>query len=110
MAAAVLLRVFRIRDATLRAVLWTGAALTSALAALGVPSVGLLQFDLVVPPERTLLAGAFPAVAIAAWAAVALALLARRVARDARLVGCVEGVAATSSVPPDLADAVERAA
>jgi hypothetical protein len=110
MAAAAFLRVFRIRDATLRAVLWTGAAFTTALAPLGVPTVGMLQFELVAPPGRTLLAGAFPAVAIAVWAAIAAALLARRIAGDARLVACVEGLAAASPVPPELDDAVDRAA
>jgi hypothetical protein len=110
-AAALFLRAFRVRDATLRAAFWTWAALSTALALLGVSAGGLLRLHVVVPSAWPPLQERWAApTVLGVWTAVAAALVARRVARDARLLACLTGIAATSPVPADLAADVERAA
>jgi hypothetical protein len=108
--AAFFFRLLRIRDARLRALSWTWTLLPVALALAGRASGGVLALRLVVPADHPLFRdGRFAPLALTAWTAVAASLVARRIARDARLVACVEGLAAASHVPADLAAAVERA-
>lgn len=109
--AAFFLPLLRIRDARLRAIAWTWTLLPVALALAGRASGGVLALSVVVPQDHPLFRdGRFAPLALAAWTAVAAVLVARRIALDARLVACVEGLAAASAVPADLAAAVERAA
>jgi beta-lactamase regulating signal transducer with metallopeptidase domain len=110
-AAAFFLWALRVRDATLRAAAWTWAAVSTALALVGLSAGGVLHLHVVVPAawppfqERWL-----APTLLAVWAAVAAALVARRAAHDARLHACLAGVAATTPAPADLAADVERAA
>jgi len=110
-AAAFFLWALRVRDATLRAAFWTWAALSTALAVVGVSAGGLLRLRVVVPAAWPPFQERWVApTVLGLWAAVAAALVARRVARDSRLLDCLTGIAATSPAPADLAAEVERAA
>jgi Zn-dependent protease with chaperone function len=109
--AAIFLRLLRIRDARLRAACWAWTLVPVGLALAGRASGGVLALRLVVPADHPLFRdGRFAPIALAVWAAVAAVLVTRRIVRDARLVACVEGLAAASDVPAELAAAVERAA